>query len=296
MVSLASISNFGTRGHLACERLAQALADPARRYRTALLLCLAYGLAWALYAVIAKSSQDLHPDMTELIAWSRPPPTAAGLAVGDGQAILLAGPRGAVLIDGGPSPARLAGALGARLPPWQRRLEALVITGPGRQHVGGLASLDYAVGTVVTPGAQLDGSAWRSAALSAVARGAALRAPVAGELMRLAGFEVEVLAPEAAEPAGGQLALRVRGPSDRSFCDLADLDPEAQVGAAGRLRGGCDYLLLASGGRSAPAPELMRAARPGRLVASLASGHLARELAAATVSRTDQEGTIVLDL
>jgi hypothetical protein len=26
---------------------------------------------WTLYGVIAKSSQDLHPDMAELIAWSR---------------------------------------------------------------------------------------------------------------------------------------------------------------------------------------------------------------------------------
>jgi 4-amino-4-deoxy-L-arabinose transferase-like glycosyltransferase len=30
-----------------------------------------YLFAWTLYGVIAKSSQDLHPDMTELVAWSR---------------------------------------------------------------------------------------------------------------------------------------------------------------------------------------------------------------------------------
>lgn len=30
-----------------------------------------YLLVWTLYGVISKGSQDLHPDMTELIAWSR---------------------------------------------------------------------------------------------------------------------------------------------------------------------------------------------------------------------------------
>ena len=37
-----------------------------------MLLWLAlYTLTWTLYASIARSSQDLHPDMTELLAWSR---------------------------------------------------------------------------------------------------------------------------------------------------------------------------------------------------------------------------------
>ena len=30
-----------------------------------------YLLVWTLYGVVAKGNQDLHPDMTELIAWSR---------------------------------------------------------------------------------------------------------------------------------------------------------------------------------------------------------------------------------
>ena len=31
----------------------------------------AYVVLWTIYGTIAKSSQGLHPDMTELIAWSR---------------------------------------------------------------------------------------------------------------------------------------------------------------------------------------------------------------------------------
>src|SRR3954453_10828037 len=73
MVSLGSISSFSTRGRSACDRVADTLADPARRYRTAMLLCLAYGLAWAVYAVIAKSSQGMNADMAEMVVWAHEP-------------------------------------------------------------------------------------------------------------------------------------------------------------------------------------------------------------------------------
>src|ERR1700686_3829273 len=48
-----------------------ALIDPARRERTVLASLAIYAALWALYGTIAKGSQGLHPDMTELIAWSR---------------------------------------------------------------------------------------------------------------------------------------------------------------------------------------------------------------------------------
>ena len=67
-------------------RLHAALIDPARRERNVLLALVAYALVWALYGTIAKSSQGLHPDMTELVAWSRDlawgfkhPPLAAAI-------------------------------------------------------------------------------------------------------------------------------------------------------------------------------------------------------------------------
>ncbi len=52
-------------------RLRAALIDPARRERTVLLALALYTVLWTLYAVVAKSSQGLHYDMAELIAWSR---------------------------------------------------------------------------------------------------------------------------------------------------------------------------------------------------------------------------------
>ena len=36
-----------------------------------LLLLASYAATWTLYACIARSSQDVHPDMAELISWSR---------------------------------------------------------------------------------------------------------------------------------------------------------------------------------------------------------------------------------
>src|ERR1039458_6682691 len=53
------------------DALRGALIDPARRERSVLLALAAYLALWTIYGTIAKSSQGLHPDMTELLAWSR---------------------------------------------------------------------------------------------------------------------------------------------------------------------------------------------------------------------------------
>jgi 4-amino-4-deoxy-L-arabinose transferase-like glycosyltransferase len=53
------------------DALRAALTDPARRERNVVLALVAYALLWALYGLIAKGSQGLHPDMTEVVAWSR---------------------------------------------------------------------------------------------------------------------------------------------------------------------------------------------------------------------------------
>jgi len=234
----------------------------------------------------------------ELAAWGFSRPELSVLAVGDGQAVLVSGPQGTLLIDGGPSPARLNDQLGQLLPPWTRRLDAVLITAPSPGHVGGLNGLRYGTGLVGVPAPALPGSAWRSASLILEAGGATPRRLAAGDRLRVAGLEVEILSPEPGsdpEPGAGYLALRVRGAGGRSFCDLSDLDLAAQAAVAARLSGTCDYLLLPQGGRSAPAPELLRRALPQKLLASIGSGRLARELPATTL-RTDQEGTITLPL
>jgi 4-amino-4-deoxy-L-arabinose transferase-like glycosyltransferase len=57
--------------HRAAGRWRGALTDPARAERAVLVSLTVYLVVWTVYGTIAKSSQGLHPDMTEVIAWSR---------------------------------------------------------------------------------------------------------------------------------------------------------------------------------------------------------------------------------
>jgi competence protein ComEC len=238
---------------------------------------------------------------TALAVWGNAPPQAIVLNVGDGQAVLLRGPHGAILIDGGPSPAKLADGLGTQLPPWQRRLDALAITAPGLGHVGGLAGFDRAASTVLLPDVALSGSVWRTAALEQVTRGATVQRLAAQTTRVIAGFELQVLAPERGAPGdivgAADLALRAVAADGRTFCDLSDLDLDAQTIAAARLRGPCTYVLLPAGGRSTLSPDLERVAitPTTQLIASRGSGRLAAGYPP-NVLRTDQEGTITLPL
>ncbi|MGH6684441.1 MAG: glycosyltransferase family 39 protein [Pseudolabrys sp.] len=68
------------------DRLRLALTDPAGAERAVLVSLAIYAVLWTAYGTIAKSSQGLHTDMTELIAWSRDlawgykhPPLAAAI-------------------------------------------------------------------------------------------------------------------------------------------------------------------------------------------------------------------------
>ena len=234
--------------------------------------------------------------------WAGAPPQAIVMAVGDGQAVLLRSPHGAILIDAGPSPARLKDELGAQLPPWETRLDAVAITAPTLGHVGGFTGFDRPADRLLLPAAQLSGTAWRTAALEATARGAAIVQLTAGTALSIAGFDLHVLAPEPGAPGdqvgAAYLALSVRAPDGRSFCDFSDLDLDAQALAATRLDGPCSYLLLPTGGRSQLSPDLSRAAiTPSTqlIAARAAAGRLANGFPP-NVLRTDQEGTITLSM
>ncbi|MBO0758313.1 MAG: glycosyltransferase family 39 protein, partial [Bradyrhizobiaceae bacterium] len=53
------------------ERLFEALTDSTRRERTVVFVLAGYVAVWTLYGAVAKSSQDIHFDMGEMVAWSR---------------------------------------------------------------------------------------------------------------------------------------------------------------------------------------------------------------------------------
>jgi competence protein ComEC len=248
-------------------------------------------------AVIAAFGAPLLIACAAMFMWAVQPERASVLAVGDGQAVLFQGPHGAFLVDSGPSPSRLADQLGQLVPPWQRELDAIAITAPTQGHVGGFVGFNGRVAVVLLPDVAFPGTTWRTTALDAAARGARIARLLAGAIVDVAGFRIEVLAPEVGSPGevvgAADLAVRVVAPSGRSFCDLSDLDVDAQAIAASRLRGPCTYLLMPSRGQAALAPELQQAAGDAQLIVSLASGRLAAGLPA-TVSRTDQEGTITV--
>jgi competence protein ComEC len=237
-----------------------------------------------------------------LVMWANAPAQAIVLDVGDGQAVILRGPQGTILVDGGPSPQKLKDGLGTQLPPWQSSFDAIIITAPSLGHVGGLASFDRPARTVFVPDADLSGSAWRTAALEAATRGAAVVRLQAREAAAVAGFELQAIAPERGapgdQPGAADLGLRVVASDGRTFCDLSDLDLDAQTVAAARMRGPCTYLLLPNGGRSVLSPDLARVALTSatQLIASRGSGRLAAGFPPGAVLRTDQEGTITLPL
>ena len=239
--------------------------------------------------------------LAALLMWANAPPEAVVMNVGDGQAVLLRGPGGVILIDGGPSPARLRDELGTQLPPWQSKLDAIVITAPGLGHIGGFAGFDRPGATVFVPNSAMTGSAWRTAAFEQAAHGASIQRLVAQGTARIAGLELQVLAPEKGAPGdqvgAAYLGFRAVSAGGRSFCDFSDLDVDAQTVAATRLRGPCTYLLLPSGGRSRLSPDLeRRAITPStQLIASRSAGRLATGFPPG-VLRTDQEGTITLPL
>jgi 4-amino-4-deoxy-L-arabinose transferase-like glycosyltransferase len=53
------------------DRLIAKLIDPAHREWAAVIVIVVYVLGWTLYGVLAKMSQDVHPDMVEVFGWSR---------------------------------------------------------------------------------------------------------------------------------------------------------------------------------------------------------------------------------
>ena len=87
------------------------------------------------------------------------------LDVGQGDAILVESGRGSrMLVDGGAEPGRLLAVLGERLAPWDRRIDAVVLTHPHEDHVAGLARLleRFEVGRVYEPGMLGPGPGYRA--------------------------------------------------------------------------------------------------------------------------------------
>jgi 4-amino-4-deoxy-L-arabinose transferase-like glycosyltransferase len=65
------LKSIDARQLAVCYRIVEALRDPLRRNRAALLAAICYAAIWVLYAIVAKSSQGINADLGEMAVWSR---------------------------------------------------------------------------------------------------------------------------------------------------------------------------------------------------------------------------------
>ncbi len=121
------------------------------------------------------------------------------LDIGQGDAIYIRTPEGQdILIDGGPSPQRLAQELSKKMPFWDRTIELVVSTHADADHLTGLveALKRYEVNQVVSPGVPADTDLYREWTRLIDEKGVSEAVVEAGQHIRLeGGLELEVLNP-----------------------------------------------------------------------------------------------------
>ena len=209
------------------------------------------------------------------------------LDVGQGDAILLEGERGTrLLVDGGPDPGRLLVALDERLPPWDRRIDVLVLTHPHEDHAAGLAALigRYQVQRVLEPGMIGPGPGY--AALQAVlAGGRVQRGSLAtGDRLGVDAMRLEVLWPDPGEvpempPDGGtginNVSIVLLGEVGRHrFLLTGDIEEEIDPTLLGRGLPAVDILKVAHhGSRTSSTEPLLEVLRPAVAIVSSGRGN-----------------------
>jgi competence protein ComEC len=224
------------------------------------------------------------------------------LDVGSADAILIQTPSGrSILVDGGPSPSKLASALGPRLPTFDRRIDWLVIASPQEQQVAALPRIldRFPVENVLWAG-NLDAS-WSAGELERWL--ADNETPVTpafpGAVLDLGeGARMEF---RSVSPRGAVLLVEWQGfrallPVGMNFDALTELDDGKNVGPVTAL------LLADSGYAPVNPPAWIEALRPQVVILSIAAGDpdglpdrsVLESLAGFTLLRTDRNGWITL--
>jgi competence protein ComEC len=240
------------------------------------------------------------------------------LDVGQGDAILVEGSRGGrLLIDGGPDPDQLLVALDRRIPPWDRRIDAVVLSHPHEDHVAGLALLleRYAVDRVFEPGMRGPGPGYAAWLRELSGPGSPIAVSLAaGDRLSVDEIALRVLWPlrgqVPTEPPDGGTGINnvsvvfLGQVGARRFLLMGDVEEEIDPALLVAGLPHVDLLKVAHhGSRTATTQAFVDAVRPSVAVASAGAGnpygHPARATmerlaaAGARVLRTDRDGTVV---
>jgi competence protein ComEC len=251
-----------------------------------------------------------------LVAWQLlpdahlPPPTGLRITfldVAQGDAILLQVPEGAVLVDQGPPEADVAGQL-RKL--GLRRLAAVVLTHPQRDHIGGAEAVlrRLAVDRVLDPRLAVSGPFERGALSEASDRAVPVVETRAGDAFSLGRLRIRVLWPDGPGTAGedpnllATVLLATYGEVDTLLTADAESDVTARL-----LSRHVEILKVAHhGSADAGLAAELRAWRPAVAVISCGRhndyGHptastlaTLRDSPGLRLYRTDEDGRVVLE-
>ena len=239
------------------------------------------------------------------------------LDVGQGDSILVEGGRGGrLLVDGGPDPDRLLRLLDERLPPWDRRIDVLVLTHPHEDHVAGLPLLleRYRVGRVFEPGMEGPGPGYAAWEAELAETGATSGRLSTGDGLWLDEIKLDVLWPDPgavpSTPADGgtginNVSIVLLGTvGERRFLLTGDVEEGIDPTLLARGLPRVDLLKVAHhGSRTASTEALLETVDPSVAIVSAGAGNRYGHPAPGTlerlmgtgahVFRTDTDGTVV---
>ena len=250
---------------------------------------LALLVALATVAAVARPDGRLH---------------VVALDVGQGDAILVETPAGGrLLVDGGPDPDRLLVALDERIPPWDRRIDLVVVTHPHEDHVGALALVvdRYRVARVVEPGMAGPGPGYAALEAALAARNQPSGRLATGDRFALDDVRFEVLWPD-------RTAVPPKPPDTGTGINNVSIVLLGSFGAqrfllTGDIEEGIDPILVSRGlprvdllkvahhgSRTATSEAFLAATRPAVALVSVGAANTFGHPAPATLARLTSHG------